>query len=39
MSRSVTMSRCPIGRAVEILGERWTLLIMRNAPLNLVVSV
>lgn len=31
MSRSATMPPCPIGRAVEVLGERWTLLIMRNA--------
>jgi DNA-binding HxlR family transcriptional regulator len=25
------MPPCPIGRAVEVLGDRWTLLIMRNA--------
>jgi DNA-binding HxlR family transcriptional regulator len=31
MPRNVTMPPCPIGRATEILGERWTLLIMRNA--------
>jgi DNA-binding HxlR family transcriptional regulator len=31
MPRSTTMPPCPIGRAVEVLGERWTLLIMRNA--------
>jgi DNA-binding HxlR family transcriptional regulator len=31
MSRSATKPPCPIGRAVEVVGERWTLLIMRNA--------
>jgi DNA-binding HxlR family transcriptional regulator len=25
---------CPIGRAVEILGDRWTLLLLRNATLG-----
>ncbi|MFC7641932.1 winged helix-turn-helix transcriptional regulator [Streptosporangium lutulentum] len=25
---------CPIGRAVGLLGERWTLLILRNANLG-----
>ena len=25
---------CPIGRAVEIVGDRWTLLILRNATLG-----
>jgi DNA-binding HxlR family transcriptional regulator len=25
---------CPIGRAVEVLGDRWTLLILRNATLG-----
>jgi DNA-binding HxlR family transcriptional regulator len=31
MSRSATMPPCPIGRAAEVIGDRWTLLIMRNA--------
>jgi DNA-binding HxlR family transcriptional regulator len=31
MPRDVAMPPCPIGRAVEVLGDRWTLLIMRNA--------
>src|SRR6202023_1416337 len=31
MPRTVTNPPCPIGRAVEVLGDRWTLLIMRNA--------
>ncbi|MFG1707809.1 winged helix-turn-helix transcriptional regulator [Nonomuraea sp. M3C6] len=26
---------CPIGRAVGVLGERWTLLILRNANLGM----
>ena len=25
---------CPIGRAVDVLGERWTLLILRNATVG-----
>jgi DNA-binding HxlR family transcriptional regulator len=25
---------CPIGRAVDVLGDRWTLLILRNATLG-----
>ena len=25
---------CPIGRAVELLGDRWTLLILRNATIG-----
>jgi DNA-binding HxlR family transcriptional regulator len=25
---------CPIGRAVEVLGDRWTLLILRNATMG-----
>lgn len=25
---------CPIGRAADVLGERWTLLILRNATLG-----
>jgi DNA-binding HxlR family transcriptional regulator len=25
---------CPIGRAVDILGDRWTLLLLRNATLG-----
>ncbi|MCW2875268.1 MAG: hypothetical protein JWL99_6588 [Streptomyces oryziradicis] len=31
MSRSAATPPCPIGRAVEVLGERWTPLITRNA--------
>ncbi|HEX4246487.1 MAG TPA: helix-turn-helix domain-containing protein [Pseudonocardia sp.] len=31
MARAVTMSPCPIARAVELVGDRWTLLILRNA--------
>ncbi|MFF3950810.1 winged helix-turn-helix transcriptional regulator [Streptomyces sp. NPDC001902] len=26
---------CPIGRAADILGDRWTLLIMRNATIGM----
>ena len=26
--------QCPIGRAVDVLGDRWTLLILRNATLG-----
>jgi DNA-binding HxlR family transcriptional regulator len=25
---------CPIGRAVDVLGDRWTLLVLRNATLG-----
>jgi DNA-binding HxlR family transcriptional regulator len=25
---------CPIGRAIDILGDRWTLLILRNATMG-----
>jgi len=25
---------CPIGRAIDVLGERWTLLILRNATMG-----
>jgi DNA-binding HxlR family transcriptional regulator len=25
---------CPIGRAVDVLGDRWTLLILRNATMG-----
>jgi DNA-binding HxlR family transcriptional regulator len=31
MTRTVTMPPCPIGRAVELVGDRWTLLIIRSA--------
>ncbi|MCW2883145.1 MAG: HxlR family transcriptional regulator [Streptosporangiaceae bacterium] len=31
MPRTATNPPCPIGRAVDVLGDRWTLLIMRNA--------
>ena len=31
MPRNATMPPCPIGRAAEVLGDRWTLLILRNA--------
>jgi DNA-binding HxlR family transcriptional regulator len=33
--RSATIPPCPIGRAVEVLGERWTLLILRNASFGM----
>lgn len=26
--------RCPIGRAIDVLGDRWTLLILRNATMG-----
>src|ERR1700760_3207520 len=26
---------CPIGRAVDLLGDRWTLLILRNATVGM----
>jgi DNA-binding HxlR family transcriptional regulator len=25
---------CPVGRAIDVLGDRWTLLILRNATLG-----
>jgi DNA-binding HxlR family transcriptional regulator len=25
---------CPVGRAIDVLGERWTLLILRNATMG-----
>jgi DNA-binding HxlR family transcriptional regulator len=25
---------CPIGRAIDVLGDRWTLLILRNATMG-----
>ena len=31
MAHIAAMPACPIGRAVELVGDRWTLLIMRNA--------
>jgi len=31
---SVSSQPCPIGRAADVLGDRWTLLIMRNAMLG-----
>jgi DNA-binding HxlR family transcriptional regulator len=31
MTRTVTMPPCPIARAIELVGDRWTLLILRNA--------
>ena len=26
---------CPIGRAADVLGDRWTLLILRNATVGI----
>jgi DNA-binding HxlR family transcriptional regulator len=26
---------CPIGRATDVLGDRWTLLILRNATVGI----
>ncbi|GAA4587433.1 helix-turn-helix domain-containing protein [Planotetraspora phitsanulokensis] len=33
-TREQVSAPCPIGRAVGLLGERWTLLILRNANLG-----
>jgi DNA-binding HxlR family transcriptional regulator len=33
-TREQASAPCPIGRAVGLLGERWTLLILRNANLG-----
>lgn len=33
-SKDMSSGPCPIGRAADVLGDRWSLLIMRNAVLG-----
>lgn len=34
MARSYPDSACPVARALDVIGEKWTLLILRDLTLN-----